>query len=803
MSNYLDAVNVGGTNYIFTDPNAVYITGDQTISGYKHFAGSTTLDDATIGNLIVTGGSRFVSTINGNITSADKLSTARTISLTGDITGSGTFDGSGNLSIATTKNHTHTFESITNKISANEFNFVDSESATIWFNYRRASGTVATTPTTQFNFTQGTKSQSYAYLLAEGYRKNGSDDSHALTGAGGHRAITDSYDGTSTNLVTGKAVKAALDTLPTPMQFQGSVGSGGTKEWSGQNALPAASTSNKGHTYKVITDHSADQICEKCEAGDTIVSNGTEWVVIPSGDEPSGTVTSVGLSVPTGFSVSHTPVTSADTIELSYAPGYSLPTDTKQSNWDTAYGWGDHAGLYLPLTGGTMTGALTTPSLTVTGASSFSQAINGSILGNAATASRLQNARTISLTGNVTGSGTFDGSGNLSISTIVNGGTATNLSGNPSLQAGTSDTDKITVTAGNKTSAEFTVPYATNAKRLKVSNLAASTDLNTCTTAGSYVNMATSGCASMVNGPSDRPNGEMRLDVFGCENDSSAYLFQQYWARNGSNFKTYLRTKGSSSWSDWYEIIHSGNYTNYLNFTLGSTLITTGNTYTSISGPFSVLTSPDESKAFSIMRSNSGESVKHWIDDVTYHIDYTNDETTNKIQWRFINTDIESPHTPSQASDTSVILNSDRNFYPSVTDTGSIGISTKRWNTAHLKKIYTEGILSSTAADQNINNLWNTKGTFTSASNLSVNYANSAGQVTVSNNDSNASYKMVWHSGNSLYSTADITCNPSTDEISAKAVRAKNNDLYVGSASGSQCHQVYDSVNKVLKFLFD
>ena len=44
---------------------------------------------------------------------------------------------------------------------------------------------------------------------------------------------------------------------------------------------------------------------------------------------------------------------------------------------------------------------------------------------------------------------------------------------------------------------------------------------------------------------------------------------------------------------------------------------------------------------------------------------------------------------------------------------------------------------------------------------------------------------MVWHSGNALYSTADITCNPSTDEISAKAVRAKNNDLYVGSASGS------------------
>ncbi len=42
-----------------------------------------------------------------------------------------------------------------------------------------------------------------------------------------------------------------------------------------------------------------------------------------------------------------------------------------------------------------------------------------SISGNAATATKLQTARTISLTGSVTGSGTFNGSNNLSISTVV------------------------------------------------------------------------------------------------------------------------------------------------------------------------------------------------------------------------------------------------------------------------------------------------------------------------------------------------------------------------------------------------
>ena len=48
-------------------------------------------------------------TLTGNAATATKLATARTISLTGSVTGSGTFDGSGNLSIATTTNHTHSY----------------------------------------------------------------------------------------------------------------------------------------------------------------------------------------------------------------------------------------------------------------------------------------------------------------------------------------------------------------------------------------------------------------------------------------------------------------------------------------------------------------------------------------------------------------------------------------------------------------------------------------------------------------------------------------------------------------------
>jgi hypothetical protein len=51
----------------------------------------------------------------------------------------------------------------------------------------------------------------------------------------------------------------------------------------------------------------------------------------------AGTVTSVGLSAPTGFSVSGSPVTTSGTLALAFSAGYSLPTISSQGNWDTAY----------------------------------------------------------------------------------------------------------------------------------------------------------------------------------------------------------------------------------------------------------------------------------------------------------------------------------------------------------------------------------------------------------------------------------------------------------------------------------
>jgi len=51
----------------------------------------------------------------------------------------------------------------------------------------------------------------------------------------------------------------------------------------------------------------------------------------------SGTVTSVGLVAPTGFDVTGSPVTGSGNLALSYAAGYSLPPNSSQANWNTAF----------------------------------------------------------------------------------------------------------------------------------------------------------------------------------------------------------------------------------------------------------------------------------------------------------------------------------------------------------------------------------------------------------------------------------------------------------------------------------
>lgn len=136
----------------------------------------------------------------------------------------------------------------------------------------------------------------------------------------------------------------------------------------------------------------------------------------------TGTVTSVSMTVPTGLSISGSPITTFGTLALTLTSGYVIPTTTEESNWNTAYGWGNHAGLYLKLdqstpqtfsgTGFTGNGLLKITSGTI----------------GVDTSTYLTANQSISLSGAVTGSGTT------SISTTL----AENIAGAGNLKGATS-----------------------------------------------------------------------------------------------------------------------------------------------------------------------------------------------------------------------------------------------------------------------------------------------------------------------------------------------------------------------------
>jgi len=69
----------------------------------------------------------------------------------------------------------------------------------------------------------------------------------------------------------------------------------------------------------------------------------------------SSGVTYIGMTVPIGLSVTPAAISTTGTFALTFTSGYSIPTNTNQTNWNTAYSWGNHAGLYDKYTGWTLT----------------------------------------------------------------------------------------------------------------------------------------------------------------------------------------------------------------------------------------------------------------------------------------------------------------------------------------------------------------------------------------------------------------------------------------------------------------
>lgn len=361
--NYLDTfVLPNNSTYYFRDNEAIGSltrTGDSLIvanrTGTQTVIPNTDFDTINVtelnaGNLIVTGAARFLNPINGSITGqAGSVANSLVIQLnsgTTEGTNKFTYNGSASKTVNITKSSIG-LGNVENKSSATIRGEITSANVTTALGYTPATSnhthdtSIATSSgTTQLSLSANTKysitaggtsfifttppDNNTTYTFAEsssnGYftvtPSGGSAQSVKIHGLGtsAFKNITDTYSETGTDPVTGKAVKQALDGLPEPMVFKGTVGSSSaTYTW---DQLPTPGASNEGWTFKAIENHSTAPVCKN---GDTLISNGSEWTIVPSGDEPSGTVTSVAISNGGGLSVSGGPITSSGTITISHA----------------------------------------------------------------------------------------------------------------------------------------------------------------------------------------------------------------------------------------------------------------------------------------------------------------------------------------------------------------------------------------------------------------------------------------------------------------------------------------------------
>ena len=185
--------------------------------------------------------------------------------------------------------------------------------------YLKGDGSWSIPDNTTYTISEGSSNGTIKVTSSDEPNKPVSVPVHGL-GSAAYKNVDTSVTENSENLITSGAVSQAINELPNPMLFKGSLGTGGTITY-----LPTATPENEGYTYKVITAGSYSG--KTAKVGDVFISNGSEWIIVPSGDEPSGTVTSVGMSVPTGLKIKGgtSPVTTSGTIEVLLDDGYVIP----------------------------------------------------------------------------------------------------------------------------------------------------------------------------------------------------------------------------------------------------------------------------------------------------------------------------------------------------------------------------------------------------------------------------------------------------------------------------------------------
>ena len=126
-------------------------------------------------------------------------------------------------------------------------------------------------------------------------------------------------------LASAKKANKRIDSLPLPMVFKGTLGTGGTIE-----TLPTASSDNEGFVYIVITNGTYSGQTSK--AGDLFISDGSSWVLVPSANEPDNILISQTLTAgSTSITFNHASITATSFISVASEAWYTAITQTTGS----------------------------------------------------------------------------------------------------------------------------------------------------------------------------------------------------------------------------------------------------------------------------------------------------------------------------------------------------------------------------------------------------------------------------------------------------------------------------------------
>lgn len=322
--------------------------------------------------------------------SAATLTTARTIAISGAVTGTATsFDGSANITISATALAAGNLSgTIPSGVLGSSSVFIGTTSVAL----NRATASLSLTgvsidgnagTVTNGVYTNGSYADpSWITSLAKSKVGLANVENTALSTWAGSTNITSIGAATATSLtVTGNlivngttnTINSTVTTLDDPVITLGgdtAPASDDNKDrgvefrWHNGTVAKLGFFGYDDSTGKFTFVPDATNTSEVFSGTKGTLDANVEWAdILNKPTIGTGSVTSVALTVPTGLSISGSPITTNGTLAVTLTAGYSIPTTSSQTNWDTAFTdrlkWDGNSTALTPSTGRTSLGATT------------------------------------------------------------------------------------------------------------------------------------------------------------------------------------------------------------------------------------------------------------------------------------------------------------------------------------------------------------------------------------------------------------------------------------------------------------